>query len=66
MNDLLPEYISESIPRLNQSNYTFRIQPVIGQIRARTEKFKASFLPTAYMSGVNLALIQETPFYQCV
>ena len=47
INNLLPEYISESIPRLNQPIYTLRNQPAIGQIRTRTDKFKASFFPNS-------------------
>ena len=61
INNLLPEYISESIPRLNQPIYTLRNQPAIGQIRTRTDKFKAIFFLIAYMSGVNLTLILERP-----
>ena len=37
-NNLFPKYISESVPKLNWSNYAICNQPVIGQIRARTEK----------------------------
>ena len=39
INTLLPDYISEPIPNMNQSNYNLRNQPVIGQIRARTDKY---------------------------
>ena len=42
INDLLPEYINESIPTLNRSNYTLRNQPAIGEIRTRTGKYTAS------------------------
>ena len=61
INNLLPEYFSESIPKLNESNNTLRNQTAIGQIRTRTEKFKASFFLTAYMIGVSLTLILESP-----
>ena len=43
INNLMPDYISEHIPNLNQSNYNLRKQPVVGKIRARTAKYKASF-----------------------
>ena len=33
INNLLSEYISESLPNLNQSNHTLRSQPAIDQIR---------------------------------
>ena len=42
LNNLMPDYSSEPIPNMNQSNYNLRNQPVIGQIRARTDKFKAT------------------------
>ena len=59
INYLLPEYISESIPKLNQSNYTLHNQATIGQIWTRTEKFKARFFPNSLQSGVDLTLILE-------
>ena len=33
----------EPMPNMNQSTYNLRSQPVFGQIRARTDKYKASF-----------------------
>ena len=49
----MPDYISEPITNLNQSNYNLQNQPVIGQIRARTDKYKASVFRKAYSSGAN-------------
>ena len=43
----MPYYISEPIPKLSESKYTFRNQPVIGEIKARTEKSKANFSPNS-------------------
>ena len=45
MNNHTPLYTKEPIPPLRQSNYSLRNQDVIGQIRARTEKFLSSFYP---------------------
>ena len=45
INNLLPEYTRDPVPQLQQSHYSLRNQDVIGQIRARTEKFKFSFYP---------------------
>ena len=38
-------YAKDPIPPLHQSQYSLRGQDVIGQLRARTEKFKSSFYP---------------------
>ena len=54
INNLMHDYISEPIPNMNQSNYNLRNQPVIGQIRARTEKFKASFFPDSLLEWSKL------------
>ena len=45
INNLLPEYTRDPVPQLQQSHYSLRNLDVIGQIRARTEKFKSSFYP---------------------
>ena len=45
MNNLMPKYTMDPIQQLQQSQYSLRNQDVIGQIRARTEKFKSSFYP---------------------
>ena len=45
INNLTPFYTKEPIPLLQQSNYSLRNQDVIGQIRARKEKFLSSFYP---------------------
>ena len=44
-NNISPEYTSEPIPPLHQSQYSFRNRDVIGRIKARTEKFQSSFYP---------------------
>ena len=43
VNNLSPEYTVDPIPSLYQSQYCLRKQDVIGQLKARTEKFKSSF-----------------------
>ena len=45
VNNLSPEYTVDPIPPLHQSQYCLRKQGVIGQLKARTEKFKSSFYP---------------------
>ena len=54
INNLMPDYISEHIPNMNQSNYNLRNNPVIGQIRARTDKYKASFFPDSLLEWSKL------------
>ena len=62
INNLMPDYISEPIPNLNQSNYNLRKQPVIGKIRARTAKYKASFFPDSLLEWSKLdPVIRESP-----
>ena len=43
VNNITPEYTRHPIPQLEQSVYSLREQHVIGQIRARTERFKTAF-----------------------
>ena len=45
VNNLTPEYTRQPIPPLPQSNYRLRRPAIIGQIRARTMSFGASFCP---------------------
>ena len=45
VNNITPEYTRHPIPQLEQSTYSLREQHVIGQIWARTERFKNSFYP---------------------
>ena len=45
INNLTPVYTKDPIPPLQQSHYSLRNQDVVGQIEARTEKFKCSFYP---------------------
>ena len=45
MNNLAPDYTMVPIPQLHQSHYSLRKRDVVGQIMARTEKFKSSFYP---------------------
>ena len=45
VNKLTPAYMWHPIPPLQQAQYSFRRGDVIGQIRARTERFKSSFYP---------------------
>ena len=64
-NNFFPEYINESIPRLNQSNYPFRNQPVIDQIGAITENLKEAFYLAAYINGLNFTLRLEKRLIPC-
>ena len=45
INKLTPDYTREPIPPLHPNSYCFRNPSVVGQIMARTEKFKSSFYP---------------------
>ena len=45
INNLTPDYTRDPIPLLQENNYRFRNPPVVGQMKARTEKFKSSFYP---------------------
>ena len=45
VNNLSPEYTGDPIPPFHQSQYRLRDKDVIGRLKARTEKFKASFYP---------------------
>ena len=45
VNNLAPKYTLDPIPPLHRSQYYLRNQGVIGQLNARTEKFKLSFYP---------------------
>ena len=44
-NNLTPDYTRSPLPQLQKSGYILRRQASVGQIHARTEKFKASFYP---------------------
>ncbi len=45
MKNITPLYTKEPIPNRHEPSYFLRNQNVIGQIRARTEKFQSSFYP---------------------
>ena len=45
VNNITPEYTRHPIPQLEQSMYSLCEQNVVGQIRARTERFKIYFYP---------------------
>ena len=45
VNNLAPKYTLDPIPPLHRSQYYLSNQGVIGQLNARTEKFKLSFYP---------------------
>ena len=55
VNELTPDYTRDPIPPLNETTYAIRSRPVVGQIRARTEKFKASFYPHCLLEWNKLA-----------
>ena len=45
INKLTPDYTRDPIPPLHPTSYFFRNPSIVGQIMARTEKFKSSFYP---------------------
>ena len=49
MNNLTPLYMKEPIPPLHQSQYFLRDRDSVGRIKARTEKFQASFYPNSIL-----------------
>ena len=50
MKNLTPDYTRNPIPQRKESNHSLRRQATIGQIRARTERFKSTFYPNC-LSG---------------
>ena len=48
VNNITPEYRRHPLPQLEQCTYSLREQRVIGQIRARTERFKKQLLPKLF------------------
>ena len=54
INNLAPDYTMVPIPQLHQTHYYLRKRDVVGRIMARTEKFKSSFILTAYVNGTIL------------
>ena len=54
INNLTPDYTRDLIPPLHETSYPFRNQPVVGQIRSRTEKFRSSFYPDCLFEWNNL------------
>ena len=64
VKNLTPNYTRDLIPLHQQSQYSLRKHDVIGQIRARTEKFKFTFYPHC-LSEWN-ALETETRLAQSV
>ena len=53
-NNLTPDYTRDPIPPHQQFQYSLRKRDVIGQVRARTDKFKASFYPHCLSEWNNL------------
>ena len=45
INNLTPDYTRSPVPQLQESDYSLRRRAAVGQIRARTERFKSSFYP---------------------
>ena len=54
INNLTPDYTREPVPPLHVTNHNLRYNPSVGQIRARTEKFKSSFYPHCLMEWNSL------------
>ena len=62
INNLTPDYTRDPISPLHETGYPFRNQPVVGQIRARTEKFRSSFYPDSLSEWNKLdPEIRESP-----
>ena len=56
MKNLTLDYTRNPIPQRQESNYSLRRQATIGQIHARTERFKSTFYPNCLRNGKNLTL----------
>ena len=56
INNLTPDYTRDPIPPLHETYSILRNQLAVGQIRARTERFRTNFIQTAVLSGINLIL----------
>ena len=54
INNLTPDYMREPIPPLHETSYPFRNQPAVGQIWARTEKFRSSFYTDCLFEWISL------------
>ena len=61
INDLTPDYTSSPVPQLQESDYSLRRRAPVGQIRARTERFKSSFYLTVCRNGKSLTLRLNNP-----
>ncbi len=54
LKNLTPAYTTNPIPLLQQSRYPLRNQDVIGQLKARTNKYQSSFYPHSLSEWNNL------------
>ena len=66
VNNLTPQYTRQPIPQLTQSKYHLRRPNVIGQIRARTKSFSASFYPNCLSEWNELdPEVRQSPTLGC-
>ena len=56
INNITPAYTRAPIPNLQEPFYSFRVRTVIGQICARTDKYKSSFYPNCLSEWENVDL----------
>ena len=56
INNITPAYTRAPIPNLQKPFYSFRVRTVIGQICARTDKYKSRFYPNCQSEWENVDL----------
>ena len=56
INNITPAYTRAPIPYLQKPFYSFQVRAVIGQICARTDKYKSSFYPNCLSEWENVDL----------
>ena len=66
VNNLTPQYTRQPIPPLTESKYCLRRPNIIGQIRARTTSFSASFYPNCLSEWNELdSEVRQSPTLGC-
>ena len=54
VNNITPAYTRDPIPNIDELPYSFRARAAIGQIYARTDKYKATFYPNCQAEWENI------------
>ena len=54
VNNITPAYTRDPIPHLHELPYSFRARAAIGQIYARTDKYKSTFYPHCLAEWENI------------